>query len=412
MNRLLFNVLVNHYRHSGPPLLFITASLVATNSYYRQKNNINSSSCSTSSSSHCRLWSLTDSTSSCATSCLPSLRRVLLANGHGSGAAAGAGAAFRPEWFQPYVSIRINFPESGYRGPTKVLGAGVMFDQSGLVVTTISAIGFYNNFFVMFPDGTEAEGKLVDSDLNHRLAIIKVEQQLDGQQQPIPYPVAQFSHQPPDIGQLVYSLSHPFFYTFSAGRISVEPMVHPRNGGQPINGQLEYLWHSANNCALGSALVDESGQLVGLDMNHPSGLNTLTVSMSAKELEGVLNTKRDIDCDLKKRCIGAVVGWLDQNSRDQHQQRLGLPPNIQIPQNANGAIVYYTAVGSPSHEAGIQKGDIITHADGLPLSSLDDLFIPFERDFEVELNIFRPNATGGQQLRAGVRRRTRDYLLA
>ncbi len=56
-----------------------------------------------------------------------------------------------------------------------LIGSGIVYDKDGYILTTASVIGGKERFTVTLPDGREVEGRLVGTDPDYKLAVLKVD---------------------------------------------------------------------------------------------------------------------------------------------------------------------------------------------------------------------------------------------
>lgn len=251
------------------------------------------------------------------------------------------------------------------------LGSGVIVSHDGYIVTNAHVIAKADNIVVMLNDGSKASAKLIGSDPESDLAVIKVD--LVGLK-----PLG-FKQEANQVGDVVLAIGNPFGVgqTVTQGIISATGRT-----GLGINTVEDFIQTDAaiNPGNSGGALVDAYGQLVGINtaiFSRSGGSMGIGFAIPTAIVEHVMNS---IIKDGKVR-----RGWLGI----EMQGRAKDPTNLQ---DDTGVNVVYVMKDSPAGKAGIQQGDIIIALDNQPISDANALIQKVARkspDSQITLTIKR-----------------------
>lgn len=230
------------------------------------------------------------------------------------------------------------------------LGSGVILNQQGYIITNNHVIAGADRIVVALKDGREAPAKIVGTDPETDLAILKTElKQLPS--------ITLSSSDSLRVGDVVLAIGNPFGVgqTVTMGIVSATG----RNG-LGLNTYEDFLQTDAaiNPGNSGGALVDAIGNLVGI--------NTAIFSKSG----GSQGIGFAIPSSLAKKVMtdliehGRVIrGWLGieiQELTPRLAESFGL-------EDVNGLIIAGIYKDGPSHQAGLQPGDIMLTIDGKPV---------------------------------------------
>jgi len=236
-------------------------------------------------------------------------------------------------------------------------GSGVVVEPGR--VLTCAHILRGDEVAVTFGDGRSEHGRVAGADSDLDLAVVAVE---TGDAPAVawePEAVAALR-----IGAPVLALADPsgrgLRVTF--GLVSATGRSFRGPAGRRVGGSIE---HSAPlpRGSSGGPLVDTEGHLLGLN---------------AVRREGGLILAVPADAALRARASALARGEAPGRPRlgvalapARHARRLrsavGLPER-------EGLLVRGIVAGSPAERAGLERGDLIVHAGGRPLASVDDLF--------------------------------------
>ena len=233
------------------------------------------------------------------------------------------------------------------------LGSGVIISQDGYIVTNSHVISKADNIIVMLNDGRKATAKVIGSDVESDLAVIKVD--LTGLK-----PLG-FREQSTQVGDVVLAIGNPFGVgqTVTQGIISATGRT-----GLGINTVEDFIQTDAaiNPGNSGGALVDAYGQLVGI--------NTAIFSRSG----GSMGIGFAIPTEIVKLVMNGIIkdgkvhrGWLGIELQSSMKDPTKLGDDTQ------GVEVMNVMRDGPAAKAGLQKGDIITAMDNKPVNDANTL---------------------------------------
>lgn len=233
------------------------------------------------------------------------------------------------------------------------LGSGFIIDKEGYIVTNNHVVENTDEIKVILKDDKEYKAKIIGTDKNTDLALIKIEADekltaLDmGDSDTL------------KVGQWVVAIGNPFGlgHTVTAGIVSAKGRVI---GSGPYDDFIQ-TDTSINPGNSGGPLIDLKGRVVGINtaiIQNGQGIGFAIPS----------NMARGIIKQLKEH--GNVTrGWLGvsiQPLTDEIATYYGL-------KNKKGALVMEVFPGDPADKAGIKPKDIIVEVDGKTVEDSRDL---------------------------------------
>ncbi|MCR4663948.1 MAG: Do family serine endopeptidase [Paludibacteraceae bacterium] len=238
-------------------------------------------------------------------------------------------------------------------------GSGVIISQDGYIVTNNHVIERAQRIMVVLNDKREFEARLVGTDPNTDIALLKVE--AEG------LPTIAFGDADAlKIGEWVLAIGNPFNLTstVTAGIVSAKARsINIINTDMRIESfiQTDAAVNPGNS---GGALVNTRGELVGI--------NTAIASQTGSYAGYAFAVPSDI--------VQKVVADIQQYGRVQRAmlgvQTMDITPELQQEAGLNtlqGAYVAYVVKGSAAQQAGIRTGDVILQIDGAKIQSANDL---------------------------------------
>lgn len=266
------------------------------------------------------------------------------------------------------------------------LGSGVIISQDGYIVTNSHVISKADNIIVMLNDGRKARAKVIGSDVESDVAVIKVD--LTGLK-----PLG-FREQSTQVGDVVLAIGNPFGVgqTVTQGIISATGRT-----GLGINTVEDFIQTDAaiNPGNSGGALVDAYGQLVGI--------NTAIFSRSG----GSMGIGFAIPTEIVKLVMNGIIkdgkvrrGWLGIELQSSMKDPTKLSDDTQ------GVEVMNVMPDGPAAKAGLQKGDIITAMDNKPVNDANTLIQMVARkapNSVVNLQVMRNKAQSSVNVTLGER---------
>ncbi len=247
-------------------------------------------------------------------------------------------------------------PEKEQFGPTPGggTGSGFVFDDQGHILTNNHVVEGAEKITVTFNDGNEASAKVVGTDPQSDVAVIKVE---STHYRPLP----RGSSSKLKVGELVMAVGSPFglSQTVTTGIISATERndVH-------INEYESFLQTDAaiNPGNSGGPLVDMNGRVVGVNSAIVTGSwgndgvgFAIPIDLAAHLAEKLIKSGK-----VQRAGIGIGLDPLTPALAKQ----LGLDPQLK------GVMVKMVVPGSPADKAGLKVGDVITAFNENPVASL------------------------------------------
>jgi Do/DeqQ family serine protease len=252
--------------------------------------------------------------------------------------------------------FRFFFGEPGNGEPQVGLGSGVIVSPAGYVLTNNHVVEGADEIEVVLNDGRHAQGKVIGTDPDSDLAILKIA--LDK----LPVIVLGDSDTLA-VGDQVLAIGNPF----GVGQTVTGGIVSALGRNQlGINTFENFIQTDAaiNPGNSGGALVDVSGNLLGI--------NTAIYSRSG----GSMGIGFAIPVSTAKVVLDAIVkdgqvtrGWIGVEPQD-------LSPELAEAfgvKSKQGVIITGVLQNAPAATAGIKPGDVITSVAGKPVGNVSEL---------------------------------------
>ncbi|MBH0085294.1 trypsin-like peptidase domain-containing protein [Psychrobacter sp. SCQQ22] len=241
--------------------------------------------------------------------------------------------------------------QSAEQGNTN-LGSGVIVSEDGYIVTNAHVVEKADEITVAFNDGRKSRARVVGTDPDSDLAVIKVD--MTGLT-----PLG-FREDPIRVGDLALAIGNPFGVgqTVTQGIISATGRT-----GLGVNKFEDFIQTDAaiNPGNSGGALVDARGELVGI--------NTVIFSQSG----GSLGIGFAIPTSIVEQVMNALIkdgkvsrGWLGI----EIQSQLRDPTQLET---STGVEVLSVIDKSPAAKSGLRVGDIILTIDGIEMTDANTL---------------------------------------
>lgn len=260
-------------------------------------------------------------------------------------------------------------------------GSGSIIDTRGYVLTNNHVIENAYKIFVNLADGSQLEGKLIGTDPENDLAVLKIEAPKGVQLQTVPFG----DSGPLRVGQKVLAIGNPFALerTLTVGIVSGlgRPIQTSQNN---IIRDMIQTDASINPGNSGGPLLDAQGRMIGV--------NTMIYSPSG----GSVGIGFAVPINTAKRVVAELIqfgrvrrGWIDATVV---QLFPALVSYAKLPVES-GLLVSRTKRGGGAEKAGIRQGsepvrygssviylggDIIVNVDGLKIDRLADLYSALE----------------------------------
>ncbi len=248
--------------------------------------------------------------------------------------------------------FRRYFGDQQSQQPTSSLGSGVIVSADGLILTNHHVVESAEEIEVLLADGRRARAKLVGSDPETDLAVLRVA--LEG----LPA-IALGSETEARIGDVVLAIGNPF----GVGQTVTMGIVSALGRNQlGINTFENFIQTDAaiNPGNSGGALVDTQGRLLGI--------NTAIYSRSG----GSLGIGFAIPVSSARQVMEQIVA-----SGSVTRGYIGVEPQDVTPELAeafrlprkDGAIIAGVMRGGPADRAGVKVGDILVAVEDKPVVS-------------------------------------------
>ncbi len=294
-------------------------------------------------------------------------------------------------------------------------GSGFVWDSQGDIVTNDHVVEGADQLQVIFSDGTQVDAKLIGTDPNGDIAVVRV----DPSQVNTLAPVQVGDMSRVQVGDLVAAIGNPFGFQGTMTRGIVSAL------GRSIPSQTQYSIPEAiqtdaaiNPGNSGGPLLNEQSQVIGVN----------------DQIQSASGSNSGVGFAIPISIVQRIVPALIKNGSYQHAylgvsgatysrawaQALGFSPD------AKGVYVMDAVANGPTARAGLQGGnqdtsivlgvdrtgttylqsggDLITAVDGQTLTKMDDLLIYLEEHTSpgqtIKLSVTHAN---GQQATISVR---------
>jgi len=235
------------------------------------------------------------------------------------------------------------------------LGSGFIISNDGYIFTNNHVIEQADKILVKISDGKEYEAKIIGTDPNTDLALIKIKPENS-------LPVAEIGDSDKvKVGEWVIAIGNPFGLdaTVTAGIVSAKGRVI---GAGPYDNFIQ-TDASINPGNSGGPLFNMDGKVIGI--------NTAIIAQGQGIVFAIpINMAKSILSDLKTK--GKVTrGWLGISVQDINEE---MAKNLNH-KTKGGALVSDVFKDDPADKAGIKVGDIITEINGKPVKDTHELLI-------------------------------------
>lgn len=247
------------------------------------------------------------------------------------------------------------------------VGTGFVVSAEGYIVTNNHVITKGTDYRVTFPDGTEYDGKLVGTDTECDVAVLKI----DAKEELTVLPIGDSDQvRTGEMSIAIGSASgvgETLAGTVTVGYISAVNRELMFNGNRQPFIQTDTAVNSGNS---GGPLVNSKGEVIGV-VTLKSLISSITESGEAVNSEGLgfaipINRVMEkaeqiiLGGDIKKAGIGLTYVAIDAEEAEES----GLP---------EGLMVYGFMENGPSKKCGLQIEDVITEVDGKTIAEIGDI---------------------------------------
>lgn len=247
-------------------------------------------------------------------------------------------------------------PENEDEQPDSSLGSGVIVSEQGLILTNDHVVAGADEIEILLADGRKLPAKVVGSDPETDLAVIKVEAKN--------LPAITFSATDKlNVGDVVLAIGNPFGVgqTVTQGIVSALGRSH-----LGINTFENFIQTDAsiNPGNSGGALVDAEGNLVGI--------NSAIYSRNG----GSMGIGFAIPASLAKQVMeqialnGSVTrGWIGIEAQDITPE---LAESFKL-DKVQGSLIAGVLRGGPAYNAGVKSGDVLLAINNLEVSDSNSM---------------------------------------
>ena len=255
-------------------------------------------------------------------------------------------------------------PDRVYQQQVQGLGSGFIVSPDGYIVTNDHVAGNATKITIAFPDGSQRSARLVGSDPQTDIALLKVDA-------PESLPYLSFEDRgDPVVGEWAVALGNPFGLfeaaepTVTVGVVSAVGRDFPTQDGRTFRDLVQ------TDAAINSG--NSGGPLVNA-LGHVIGMNTFIFSRSGGSV--------GIGFAVPAWRVRQVVAELRTSGAVDRSYYTGLSVNTVTPQiaralelaEARGVVVRSVEAGSPAEAAGLRPYDVIRSFGGEPVASNEDI---------------------------------------
>ncbi len=254
------------------------------------------------------------------------------------------------------------------------MGSGVLLSEDGYILTNQHVVDYAHNIRISLWDGRLAPAKIVGSDLETDLAVLKIN--LTG------LPTAPIAEQSEvHVGDVVLAIGNALglSHTVTMGIVSATGRNNLRSVLYEDFIQTDAAINAGNS---GGALINANGDLIGINSRNLGGVSGAQNIGFATPISQALDVMNQIIeyGSVRRGWLGAAIGNLRPTSRsDGSSVRRGIS-------------VRDVAKDGPAWNAGIRQGDIIIKLDQEPVDDASQFLLKIsqhEPGSQVELEILR-----------------------
>ncbi len=248
----------------------------------------------------------------------------------------------------------------------KAGGSGVIISEDGYIVTNNHVVDGATKLRVKLNDGRTYDAELIGKDSATDIALLKIDEES--------LPTLPFgSSDNLRLGEWVLAIGSPYNLqsTITAGIVSAKARSLGALSNDPNDFSIESFIQTdaaVNPGNSGGALVNTRGELVGINTLIQSQTGSY-IGYSFAVPEAIV---KKVVVDLKqygvvqRALLGIGFQVIDQNFIDHMGEETGI-------KEIGGIYVGSVEEGGAASEAGIRKGDIITHIDGIAVNDAGTL---------------------------------------
>lgn len=235
-------------------------------------------------------------------------------------------------------------------------GSGIILSEDGYIVTNNHVVSGATNILVTLNTGSEYEAKLVGSDSQTDLAVIKIEPKEDL----VTATLGDSSNL--EVGERVVAIGNPMGLEFF-GSVT-EGIVSAVNRSITIDNRTMNLIQTdaaINSGNSGGALINTRGEVIGINSVKVSysGVEGMGFAIPSSEAKVIIADLLEFGY-VKGR---PVIGIMTRDVTEYMAQVYSWPLGVQV----------MATTGENARQAGLEQGDIITEANGESVTDTDTL---------------------------------------
>ncbi|MBN2790077.1 MAG: trypsin-like peptidase domain-containing protein [Candidatus Delongbacteria bacterium] len=250
----------------------------------------------------------------------------------------------------------------------KAEGSGFVYSTDGYIMTNNHVVEKADKIVVRFSNGDEVEAKIIGTDPETDLAVIKVDKEFNKEN------ILELGDSDELwVGDWVIAIGSPYSLekTVTVGVVSAKDRSGLGIMGGPVFQDFIQTDAAINPGNSGGPLLNISGKVIGINAAVNSQAQGIGFAIP-------INLARKITTNLKDDGIvkRAYLGILPKDISNGEKEILGLN------EDQNGILVATVEKDTPAEESGLQADDIIIEMNGKPIETLDK--------FRFELAAFKP----------------------
>jgi len=254
---------------------------------------------------------------------------------------------------------------------SKGVGSGVLVSAEGHIITNhhvVDSEGLRQKLRVRLSDGHEFPAKIVGSDSDTDLALLKIEPR------GVPLsPITFADSGKVRVGHLCLAVGSPFGYSNSVTFGTVSGKHRRAALAQPYQDfiQTDAPINPGNS---GGALVNIKGELIGINaaiISETRGSDGVGFAIASNLVKWVSDQLRGPEHRVRRGYMGVRPIDFEDPALEPVREKLLADVGLKEPR---GVFVYSVEQDSPADRAGLRKGDVILEFEGKAVASQNDMF--------------------------------------
>jgi serine protease Do len=289
------------------------------------------------------------------------------------------------------VHITTHVGSQGDAVQSQGVGAGVVVSTKGHILTNyhvVDAGGRKQTLLVRFSDGHEAPAKIVGTDSETDLALLKIDPK-----GATLVPIVYADSDKVRVGHLCLALGSPFGFSNSVTFGIVSAKHRRAQLAQPYQDFLQ-TDASINPGNSGGALFNIRGELIGINsaiVSETRGSDGVGFAISSNLVKMVSDQLLQHG-RVRRGFLGIQPMDFDQTLAEYGIKSMGELLDELGLKEQRGVFVYRVEPESPAAKAGLKKGDVVIEFNGKPVAGQSDMFFKVAEvtpGTEVSLTVLR-----------------------